>query len=68
MLNYYDKLFQKEADGLSILENKKAIIRVLDVIQKQRKTLSANQEAQFSVEALIEDYDLHHTLKREEFE
>jgi len=68
LLNYYDKLFQKESDGLSILENKKAIIRILDVIQKQRKTLSANQEAQLSVEALIEDYDLHHTLKREEFE
>lgn len=68
LLNYYDKIFQKESDGLSILENKKAIIRILDVIQKQRKTLSANQEAQLSIEALIEDYDIHHILKREEFE
>ena len=68
LLNYYDVLFQKESQGLSILENKKAIIRTLDVISKQRKILSANIEAPFSVEALIEDYDLHYTMKREEFE
>jgi hypothetical protein len=34
LLNFYDKIFQKESDGLSILENKKAIIRTLDVISK----------------------------------
>lgn len=42
LLNYYENKFQQESNGLSIFENKKAIIRMIDAIENQRKILSAN--------------------------
>ena len=41
---------------------------MLDVIEKQRKILSANIEATIHLESLLEDEDLHKNLKRTEFE
>jgi len=43
-------------------------VRMLDVIEKQRKVLSANQEASINVEYLAEDLDLNIHLSREQFE
>lgn len=41
---------------------------MLDMIEKQRKILSANQEATIHLESLLEDEDLHKNLKRADFE
>jgi len=40
----------------------------LDSIEKVRKLLTANKEADVHCEALMEDEDLHRHLKREELE
>ena len=49
-------------------KNIRARLRMLDVIEKQRKILSGNKEATIHLESLLEDEDLHMNIKREEFE
>lgn len=49
-------------------DSKKAMIRLFEAIEKQRKVLSANSDAPVNVEYLMEDVDFNHTLKREEYE
>ena len=46
----------------------KCRLRMLEAIEKFRKILSANNEATVSVECLLEDEDLHKTMKRADFE
>jgi molecular chaperone DnaK (HSP70) len=41
---------------------------LLDAIEKMRKILSGNSEAECNCEYLVEDYDLNELLSREEFE
>lgn len=48
--------------------NVRARLRLLDIIEKQRKILSANLEAHLHLEALLNDEDLHRNIKRAEFE
>lgn len=55
-------------EGLDPKESKKSILRLLDAIERQRKVLSANQEAPVNVEYLVEDCDLNHNMKRDEFD
>ena len=43
-------------------------LRMLDIIEKQRKILSANLEATVHLESLLEDEDLHKNIKRADFE
>jgi heat shock protein 4 len=50
------------------MKNEKAKLRLLDAIERLRKTLSANSDAQISIECLMEDEDLHYMLKREDLE
>jgi heat shock protein 4 len=45
--------------GVDPRKNVRARLRMLDVIEKQRKILSANQEATIHLESLLEDEDLH---------
>lgn len=40
------------------MENRKSIVKMLEVIEKQRKILSANSEFGINVECLQEDCDL----------
>jgi heat shock protein 4 len=54
--------------GADPRKNIRARLRMLDIIEKQRKILSGNKEATIHLEALLEDEDLHKNLKREEFE
>ena len=54
--------------GADPRKNVRARLRMLDVIEKQRKILSANAEATVHLESLLEDEDLHKNLKRAEFE
>lgn len=50
--------------GADPRKNFRARLRMLDVIEKQRKILSANLEATVHLEALLNDEDLHRTIKR----
>ncbi|KAL4435761.1 hypothetical protein ABPG74_015729 [Tetrahymena malaccensis] len=63
----YCKKFEQQ-HGLSVMESKKAQLRLLDAIEKQRKILSANSEADCNCEYLVEDCDLNESLTRTEFE
>lgn len=49
-------------------KNVKCRLRMLDMIEKQRKILSGNREATVHLEALLEDEDLSRNIKREEFD
>ena len=49
-------------------KNVRTRLRMLDLIEKQRKILSANLEALVHLECLIDDDDLHRNIKRTEFE
>lgn len=40
----------------------------MEAIEKQRKVLSGNMEHDLSLEYLMEENDLHYTMKREQFE
>lgn len=53
---------------MSVSESKKGQLRLLDAIEKQRKILSANSEADCNCEYLVEDCDLNETLTRVDFE
>ena len=48
--------------------NKRARLRLLDSIEKMRKLLTGNKEADISCESLLEDEDLKEHFTREEFE
>jgi len=68
---YWPKLLGEEFTkkvGSDPRKNIRARLRMLDVIEKQRKILSGNKEATIHLESLLEDEDLHKNLKREEFE
>jgi heat shock protein 4 len=54
--------------GADPRKNIRARLRLLDVIEKQRKILSGNKEATIHLEALLEDEDLHKNLQRSDFE
>ncbi len=48
--------------GADPRKNPRARLRMLDVIEKQRKILSGNKEATIHLESLLEDEDLHRNL------
>lgn len=50
------------------MKNEKAKLRMLEAIEKMRKTLSANSDAQLNIECLMEDEDLHAVFTRQELE
>ena len=54
--------------GCDPRKNVRTRLRMLDMIEKQRKILSANTEATIHLESLMEDEDLHRNIKRSEFE
>ena len=43
-------------------------LRMLDAIEKLRKLLTGNKEADINVDSLMEDEDFHHHFKRSELE
>jgi len=50
------------------MTNEKAKLRMLDAIERMRKTISANSEAPINIECLMEDEDFFAHFSREEFE
>lgn len=49
-------------------ENPRCRLRMLDGIEKMRKLLTSNKEADLNCDSLIEDIDFHRHFKREELE
>lgn len=54
--------------GCDPRENVRCRLRLLDSIEKMRKLLTSNKEADVHCEALLEDEDLHRQFSREELE
>lgn len=54
--------------GVDPRKNARSRLRMLDMIEKQRKILSANLEATIHLESLLEDEDMHRSIKRADFE
>jgi heat shock 70kDa protein 4 len=50
------------------MESPRCKLRLMEAIEKARKTLSADKEAQINVDYLLNEEDLNRNLKREEFE
>jgi heat shock protein 4 len=63
----YCEKFEKDT-GLVVDENPKSRMRLLEGIEKQRKTLSANADCGCNVEYLVDEEDFSANLSREEFE
>lgn len=70
MLAFYSQLFEKNNPNLEITvkESKKATIKLLENIERQRKILSGNSEYDFNIDCLLEECDISYTMRREEFE
>jgi heat shock protein 4 len=67
LLKTFAAMFQKKHGG-DIMKNEKAKLRMLDAIERMRKTISANSEAPITLECLMDDEDFAAVYKREEFE
>lgn len=64
---FYRPHFEKVSGGLDLAENRKAYIKLMENIERQRKILSGNLEFDMNIEYLMEEEDLRYTMKREEF-
>jgi molecular chaperone DnaK (HSP70) len=51
-----------------LADSKKAYVKLMESIEKQRKMLSGNLESDINIEYLMEDNDLNYCMKREKFE
>jgi heat shock protein 4 len=67
LLQFYKTVFEKSSGGLDIFESRKAVVKLVEAIERQRKTLSANSEYTMNQEYLMEENDLLYNMKRDEF-
>lgn len=67
MFEFYRGYFEKKSGGCDLAQNRKAIVKLMENIERQRKILSGNSEFEMNIEYLMEENDLHYTMKREEF-
>lgn len=67
LAKYFSDVFQKKY-GLEPIKSVKIRLRMMDAISKTRKILTVNKEATISIESLMDDEDLYHSLTRDEFE
>lgn len=63
----YQKHFENETSNV-VDEVPKARMRLLEAIERQRKVLSANEDANCNVEYLVEEDDFNYNLTRDGFE
>jgi molecular chaperone DnaK (HSP70) len=61
-------VFEKSSGGLDVFESRKAVVKLVESIERQRKILSANSEYTVNLEYLMEENDFNYTMKRDEFE
>merc|ERR1712076_111812 len=67
LYNKYRQMFDNE-NNIELDEYPKSKMRLFDTIQKQRSILSANTDANITVECLAEDLDFSTNITRDEFE
>jgi len=63
---FSEEFFKKH--GCDPRENPRARLRMLDSIEKMRKLLTANKEADLNCDSLMEDNDFHKHFTREDLE
>lgn len=67
LIDFYCKLL-KEQTGVDVRENKKAMVKICENAEMQRKKLSANKESHLNIECIFGDEDLSYNLTREKLE
>ena len=67
MYEFYRDYFEKTSGGCDLSENRKAVLKIMENIEKQRKVLSGNNEFEMNVEYLMEENDLQYSMKKQEF-
>lgn len=67
LLEFYGKYCLEQYDSNPI-KKEKPRMRMIDAIEKQRKILSANSDANINVDYIVEDNDLSYHLTREKLE
>mgnify|MGYP000979591878 FL=1 len=65
LYEFYRNLFERTSGGCDLSENRKAIVKLMEQIERQRKILSGNSEHDLNIEYLMEENDLQYTMKRE---
>jgi molecular chaperone DnaK (HSP70) len=55
----------EQKKGLNLKESKRACLKLLEAIQRQRKILSGISETEISIECLMEDEDFSESFTRE---
>jgi heat shock protein 4 len=68
LYEFYRGIFEKSSGGSDISENRKAIVKLMEQIERQRKILSGNIEHDVSIEYLMDECDLSYTMRREKLE
>lgn len=70
MLQYYADLFDKANPDaeISLVSSRKAVQKLLEGIERQRKVLTGISEYDFSIECLLEDKDFCYNMTRQQFE
>lgn len=63
---FAQEFFKKH--GIDPRENNRCRLRLLDAIEKMRKLLSSNKEAEVNCDSLLDDIDYHRSMKRDELE
>lgn len=53
LIEFYDELFYKQTGEHKIITNSKALIKLKDMIEKERKVLSANTEHHLNIEYIV---------------
>jgi heat shock protein 4 len=68
LFEFYRQVFEKSSGGLDLMESKKAYVKLMESVERQRKILSGNLEHDLNIEYLMEENDLNYTMTREQFE
>lgn len=68
LYEFYRAHFEKTSGGSDLAENRKAIVKLMEQIERQRKILSGNMEHDLNIEYLMDEYDLQYTMTRQNFE
>lgn len=64
LLEFY-RQHMLRTEGVDLYQNQKAVVKLMENIEKQRKVLSANSDHSLNMEYLVDDHDLTYTMKRE---
>ena len=64
LVDFYVDLFSKQT-GENLRNNIKAMVKLYENVEQQRKKLSANHESIINIECILGDHDLSYNMKRE---